>query len=174
LRFHCRDPEATWQAAGALARALAEAPDRGLVLALVGPLGVGKTHFVKGLAAGFGIEPDQVSSPTFVIVSQYRAGERLLAHVDLYRLERAEDLDQAGFLDLLEPTAVVAVEWADRFPQALPRDRLELRIEAEGAAAGSRSFSASAKGEGSRQLEIAWRRQLEKLADGANLELAPA
>jgi tRNA threonylcarbamoyladenosine biosynthesis protein TsaE len=173
LRFRCRDPDATWQAAGALARALEDSPGRGLILALAGPLGAGKTHFVKGLAAGLGIEPDQVASPTFVIVSQYRAGERMLAHVDLYRLQRAEDLDDVGFLDLLEPAAVVAVEWADRFPEALPLDRLELRVERDAEAEGSRSFTASATGEGSRQLEIAWRRRLDEAAL-ANLELDPA
>jgi tRNA threonylcarbamoyladenosine biosynthesis protein TsaE len=173
LRFHCRDPEATWQAARALARVLEEAPEQGLMLALVGPLGVGKTHFVKGLAAGLGIEPDQVASPTFVIVSQYRVGERMLAHVDLYRLQSAEDLDDVGFLDLLEPAAVVAVEWADRFPEALPRDRLELRVERSKTVEGSRSFTASATGEGSRRLEIAWRNRLDAVASG-NLELDPA
>lgn len=173
MRFHCRDPEATWQAAGALARVLEDSPKCGLILALVGPLGAGKTHFVKGLAAGLGIEPDQVASPTFVIVRQYRVGDRMLAHVDLYRLQRAADLDDAGFLDLLEPAAVVAVEWADRFPEALPADRLELRVERDAAAEGSRSFTTSATGEGSRQLEIAWRRRLDEAA-GANLELDPA
>jgi tRNA threonylcarbamoyladenosine biosynthesis protein TsaE len=173
LRFHCRDPEATWQAAGALARVLAESPEQGLILALVGPLGAGKTHFVKGLAAGLGVEPDQVASPTFVIVSQYRAGERMLAHVDLYRLQSAEDLDDVGFLDLLEPAAVVAVEWADRFPEALPRDRLELRVERSEAVEGSRSFTASATGEGSQRLESAWRKRLDAVV-AENLELDPA
>ena len=174
MRFHCRDPEATWEAAGALARVLAGSPERGLILALVGPLGAGMTHFVKGLAAGLGIEPGCVASPTFVIVNQYRAGARMLAHVDLYRLQRAEELDDAGFLDLLEPAAVVAVEWADRFPEALPRDRLELRVERDAAAEGSRSFTASATGEGSRAVQAAWRRQLEAASAVANLELEPA
>ena len=174
MRFRCRDPEATWDAAGALARVLVDSPGRGLILALAGPLGAGKTHFVKGLAAGLGIEPGRVASPTFVIVNQYRAGDRLLAHVDLYRLQRAEDLDDAGFLDLLEPAAVVAVEWADRFPEVLPRDRLELRIERDAGAEGSRSFTASAKGESSREVETAWRRRLEEAVATANLELDPA
>ena len=157
----------------AVAAALATELGGGTVIHLVGELGAGKTHFVKGLAAGLGIEPDQVSSPTFVIVSQYRAGGRMLAHVDLYRLQSAEDLDDVGFLDLLEPGAVVAVEWADRFPEALPRDRLELRVERNEAVEGSRSFTASATGEGSRRLESAWRNRLGAVV-AENLELDPA
>ena len=100
------------------------------MVALVGPLGAGKTVFVKGLAEGLGIDPARVASPSFVIASEYQApsGTRL-AHVDLYRVESVAELEAAGFLDLLEPGALVAVEWADRFPGALPGDRLELRIE---------------------------------------------
>ncbi len=163
MRFRCRDPDATQGAARALARALVERPGRGLILALAGPLGAGKTHFVKGLAAGLGIDPNEVSSPTFVIVNQYRAGERLLAHVDLYRVQCAEELEDAGFLDLLLPAAVVAVEWADRFPEALPGDRLELGIEREAEDQGSRSFTANATGEGSSEVLAAWRRTLEQV-----------
>jgi tRNA threonylcarbamoyladenosine biosynthesis protein TsaE len=103
--------------------------ERGLVVSLVGPLGAGKTVFVKGLAQGLAIDPAVVTSPTFVIACAYpiRAG-RHLAHVDLYRVESLEELEAAGFLDLLEPGAVVAVEWGDRFPEALPPDRLEIAI----------------------------------------------
>jgi len=126
LRFPSPSPETTREAA----RLLAFAVDaRGLVVSLVGPLGAGKTVFVKGLAEGLGIDPAVVTSPTFVIASEYpmRPGRRL-AHVDLYRVESREDLELAGFADLIEPGAVVAVEWADRFPEALPPDRLEISI----------------------------------------------
>jgi tRNA threonylcarbamoyladenosine biosynthesis protein TsaE len=103
--------------------------ERGLVVSLVGPLGAGKTVFVKGLAQGLEIDPAVVTSPTFVIASEYPIGAgRRLAHVDLYRVESREELEAAGFLDLLEPGAVVAVEWGDRFPEALPPDRLEIAI----------------------------------------------
>jgi tRNA threonylcarbamoyladenosine biosynthesis protein TsaE len=99
-------------------------------VALAGPLGAGKTVFVKGLAEGLGIDPARVASPSFVIASEYEAPSGMrLAHVDLYRVESAAELETAGFLDLLEPGALVAVEWADRFPEALPDDRLELRLE---------------------------------------------
>ena len=98
-----------------------------MVVGLVGPLGAGKTEWVKGLAEGLGIEAKWVASPTFVIASEY-PGARPLAHVDFYRLESEGELEAAGFLDLLDPGRVVAIEWADRFPGALPGDRIEVRI----------------------------------------------
>jgi len=99
------------------------------VVALVGPLGAGKTAFAKGLAEGLGLDPDQVASPTFVIASEYpRARGLRFAHVDLYRVESEAELESAGFRDLLAPDVLLAVEWADRFPAALPPDRLEVRI----------------------------------------------
>jgi len=165
LRFRCRGIEATRAAARALAAAIG--PD-GLVLGLVGPLGAGKTAFVKGLAEGLGIDPASVSSPTFVIANQYRGRDHSLAHVDLYRLESGAELDDAGFRDLLEPGAVVAVEWADRLPDALPADRLELRIErgegAGGGAGDSRIFTAGATRRGARAVLEAWRKALEDVA----------
>ena len=103
--------------------------------------------------AGLGLDAGLVSSPTFVIANIYEgaAGDgtsrppRPLAHVDLYRVESAAALDDAGFMDLLDPGAIVAVEWADRLPDALPRDHLELRIGRETEAAGpSRGGSAQA------------------------------
>jgi len=148
LRFQCSGPDRTRQCARALAAAIA---GRGLVVSLVGPLGAGKTVFVKGLAAGLGIEPAAVSSPSFTIVNEYTAGgKRRLAHVDLYRVESGRELEDAGFLDLLEPGAVVAVEWGDRFPEALPEDRLEIHLErvpsagAPGAAEGMEPSSGPA------------------------------
>ena len=136
VRIHSPDPETTRDLAASLAAAIDE---EGLVVALVGSLGAGKTTFAKGLARGLGIDPDRVSSPTFVIASQYDApAGRLFAHVDLYRLENAAELDAVGFLDLLEPGALVAVEWGDRFPGALPSDHL--RVEFERATPGCAHF----------------------------------
>jgi competence ComEA-like helix-hairpin-helix protein len=92
---------------------------------------------VKGLAEGLGVEPRAVSSPTFVIAQQYAlpSGPEVLHHVDLYRLESAQELESIGFSDLFAPGSVLAVEWADRFPGALGRD--VLRIEFEGPAASA-------------------------------------
>ncbi len=125
--FRSPDSEVTRAAAAALASVVGE---EGLVVSLVGPLGAGKTVFAKGLAQGLGLDPDDVTSPTFGIASQYAAPDgRRFAHVDLYRLGSVDELDAAGFLDLLEPGAIVAVEWGDRLPAALPRDHLRVEIE---------------------------------------------
>jgi tRNA threonylcarbamoyladenosine biosynthesis protein TsaE len=168
LRFRCWGIEATLAAAQALAQSIGA---EGLVLGLIGPLGAGKTAFAKGLAGGLGVDPTTVSSPTFVIANEYAAHGRKLAHVDLYRLESAAQLDDIGFVDMLDPGAVVVVEWADRLPDALPADRLELRISRQaeaGEAAGSdaqesRSFSASATRQGSQRVLEAWQELLRGL-----------
>jgi tRNA threonylcarbamoyladenosine biosynthesis protein TsaE len=126
LRWTSRSPEATRAAAAELARS---AGRRGLAIALVGPLGAGKTAFAKGLGAGLGLDPDEVASPTFVIASEYPQARRLhFAHIDLYRVASEAELEAAGFRDLLVPGVLLAVEWAERFPAALPSDRLEVRI----------------------------------------------
>jgi tRNA threonylcarbamoyladenosine biosynthesis protein TsaE len=102
----------------------------GDVLGLVGDLGAGKTLLVKGLARGMGVPEDvPVVSPTFTLVQTYRGRSATLHHVDLYRLERAAELEDIGLDDLYrDDAAVVAVEWFDRFPEAAPREYLELRI----------------------------------------------
>ncbi len=138
------------------------------MVALEGPLGAGKTTFVKGLAEGLGLDPAGVTSPTFVIASEYPARDGLrLAHVDLYRVESRAELESAGFLDLLEPGALVAVEWADRLPEALPADRLAIRIERpDGAAAATqRLLDAVALGVGAGAALERWREALEAAGD---------
>ena len=86
---------------------------------LSGNLGAGKTAFVRGLAAGLGIDPDEVSSPTFTLVHEYRGGRLTLYHADLYRLEQAatEDL---GLEEMGVTDGVLAIEWPDRLTHALP------------------------------------------------------
>ena len=101
----------------ALARDLADDLDAGAVVLLMGDLGAGKTAFVRGLAEGLGIDPDEVSSPTFTLVHEYRGGRLSLVHVDLYRLERA-DLDDIGLDSDLAAAGVLAIEWADRLARA--------------------------------------------------------
>lgn len=130
----------------------------GVILSLVGPLGAGKTVFVKGLAEGLGVDPAGVASPTFAIANEYPTPSgALLRHVDLYRVENFRELDDFGFHDFLERGAVLAVEWGDRFPDALPRDRLEVRIERPQGASGVRTARAVAHGEASKRVLDAWR-----------------
>lgn len=106
----------------AIASALARDLAMGTVLLLSGDLGAGKTAFVRGLAEGLGIDPGEVTSPTFTLVHEYRGGRLPLIHVDLYRLDRA-DLDEIGLDQDLAATGVVAVEWAERLSRQLPGAR---------------------------------------------------
>jgi tRNA threonylcarbamoyladenosine biosynthesis protein TsaE len=101
-----------------IASAFAATLQPGAVLLLSGDLGAGKTAFVKGLAEGLGISSDDVTSPTFTLVHEYRGGRLPLIHVDLYRLERA-DLDEIGLDQHLAGRGVIAVEWAERMSRSL-------------------------------------------------------
>jgi len=91
----------------------------GTVLLLSGDLGSGKTAFVRGIAEGLGVDPAEVTSPTFTLVHEYRGGRLPLVHVDLYRLDRA-DLDEIGLDQDLAERGVLAVEWAERLTRAIP------------------------------------------------------
>ena len=100
----------------------------GDVVALEGPLGVGKTALVQGLARGIGLDRNTpVTSPTFTLVGEYPT-QPPLRHADFYRVETERRLADAGFDDLFDGRGIVVVEWADRFPQALPSDRLWIRL----------------------------------------------
>ncbi|MES1207885.1 MAG: tRNA (adenosine(37)-N6)-threonylcarbamoyltransferase complex ATPase subunit type 1 TsaE [Pseudomonadota bacterium] len=111
----------------ALAERLGRLLHVGDVLALVGPLGAGKTTFVQGLARGLGVPTDRhVASPTFALVNEH-PGRVPLVHADLYRVADARELEELGLTDAFD-RAAVAIEWLDRFPDAAPRDRLEIAI----------------------------------------------
>ncbi len=109
----------------ALGRDLGRRLDAGAVVLLEGPLGAGKTAFVRGLAEGVGCDSDDVSSPKFTVVQEYRGRVRV-EHVDLYRLTPVE-VDDLALDDLLEG-AVVAVEWPDRWRDA-PGDAIRVTLE---------------------------------------------
>jgi len=128
----------------ALGAALGRAAVGGELLGLVGELGTGKTCLVRGLAAGLGIDPEHVHSPTFVIVHEHHGGRLVLQHVDLYRLERVGD-DEPLLREVLYGPGVAAVEWFDRLPadageealiatlRHVAGDRRVVRLEARGA-----------------------------------------
>ena len=113
----------------AVAEKLARTLEPGAFVLLHGDLGAGKTVFVRGLAAGLGVDPDSVTSPTFVLVQQYR-GQIPLVHADLYRLDGGAAVDDLGLEDLCSG-AVVAVEWAERMPR-IPTGSVSVRIEDAG------------------------------------------
>jgi tRNA threonylcarbamoyladenosine biosynthesis protein TsaE len=107
---------------------LGEALAAGDVVALVGDLGAGKTQLVRGACDGAQVPPREVASPTFAIVGTY-GGRIPIHHADLYRLADEDELHATGFFDLLGGDGAVLVEWADRIPGALPRERLEIHLE---------------------------------------------
>lgn len=97
-------------------------------LTLDGELGAGKTFLVQALAEAAGVPRAEVTSPTFVLVQHYRAPGRVIHHVDLYRVRDEDELAELG-LDELLANGLLIVEWAERFPEALPAERLALRLE---------------------------------------------
>jgi tRNA threonylcarbamoyladenosine biosynthesis protein TsaE len=101
-------------------RRFAQSLARGDVVCLTGELGAGKTHFAKGVVAGLGGDAEEVTSPTFTIMHEYREGRIPVFHFDLYRLESDRELQHIGWDDYLQGDAVCLVEWADKFPEALP------------------------------------------------------
>jgi len=111
----------------AVARELAATLTSGDVVLLAGDLGAGKTTFVKGLAAGLGIDPEEVSSPTFTLLHEYRGGRLTLYHADLYRLDKTAT-DDLGLEETGVRDGVLAIEWPDRLTHDLPGARL-IRLE---------------------------------------------
>ena len=98
-------------------------------VALYGDLGAGKTALVRGMGAEVGTS--EVRSPTFTIVHEYETNPRLI-HFDAYRLSDAEELFAIGFEEYLAQDAVVVLEWAERVPEALPNERLEIHLSGSG------------------------------------------
>jgi tRNA threonylcarbamoyladenosine biosynthesis protein TsaE len=120
-------PDETQLIASEFARSL----PAGTTLSLIGDLGAGKTAFVKGLAIGLGAG-NEVTSPTFTIVHEYRGGRLVLFHMDFYRLNEERELDEVGFDDYLMAGGVCAIEWGDKFPNRLPPDSVAIRIVIHG------------------------------------------
>jgi tRNA threonylcarbamoyladenosine biosynthesis protein TsaE len=98
---------------GSLGEKFGRTAQSGLIIALSGELGAGKTQFVKGLARGLGISA-RVHSPTFTLVNEYAGGRLKLFHLDLYRLETPAQIFSAGIEEFLQPDGVSVIEWAER------------------------------------------------------------
>lgn len=112
----------------ALGKALGEACLGRAVIALVGPLGAGKTCLARGIAEGLGVPASAVASPTFVLIHEY-AGRLPMYHVDLYRLEERDAVNGLGLEEYTESTGVTVIEWAEKAPTVLPPDHLWIALE---------------------------------------------
>ncbi len=110
-----------------LGRQIATQLPRRAVVLLIGNLGAGKTTLAKGIISGLGAaEPEEVSSPTFTLIHEYGR----VYHIDLYRLDRPEELGTLGLDEIFDRDAVVLIEWGERFPQLMPADRIEIHLRA--------------------------------------------
>jgi tRNA threonylcarbamoyladenosine biosynthesis protein TsaE len=112
----------------ALGLEIADALEPGDIVALIGDLGTGKTALTKYIAAGLGIT-EEINSPTFTIVKQYRSGRLPLYHFDVYRLGSGEELLDIGAEEMLDGDGACVIEWADIVADVLPEDALAIQIE---------------------------------------------
>lgn len=103
----------------------------GDIVAYRGGLGAGKTTFTRGIAVGMGLT-DEVSSPTFALVNEYRGKELTLYHFDMYRILNAESLETTGFYDYISEDAVIVCEWSENIADCLPENVITVTLEAVG------------------------------------------
>ena len=104
-----------------------------LLILLRGDLGAGKTTLVKGIAEGFqAARADDVTSPTFTLVHEYRGPDVTLYHIDLYRIETEKELETIGLDDLLAPGSILLVEWGEKFPRFVKERNVEIVLERVG------------------------------------------
>ncbi|MEQ1886329.1 MAG: tRNA (adenosine(37)-N6)-threonylcarbamoyltransferase complex ATPase subunit type 1 TsaE [Bryobacteraceae bacterium] len=116
----------------ALGRMIAEKLKSRAVVLLIGNLGAGKTTLAKGIVSALGGTPaEEVSSPTYTLVHEYGLSSKGVPvyHIDLYRLDTAEEVMTLGLDELFDRDGIVLIEWGERFPQLLPTDRVEIRLE---------------------------------------------
>jgi tRNA threonylcarbamoyl adenosine modification protein YjeE len=155
MRWLSRSAEETREAARELAEEVAE---QGAAIALLGDLGAGKTVFAKGVALGVGVPAALLASPTFTIAHEVPTARGLrLVHADLFRIETPAELEAAGWHDWLAPGVLLLVEWADRLPEELPPDHLEVRLARDPARPEQREIAARARGPASGALLARWR-----------------
>jgi len=128
MQLTSHSPKETQKIASKLAKRL----KKGEVLCLFGDLGGGKTTFIQGLAKGLGIKK-RVTSPSFVLMRKYPVKDYLLTnlyHIDCYRIKSAKEILDIGFNEILEDkNAVIAIEWADKVKEILPKERLDIKFE---------------------------------------------
>jgi tRNA threonylcarbamoyladenosine biosynthesis protein TsaE len=137
--FAARDEDDT----ETLGRSLGKAMGPGGVVALIGPLGAGKTRLAQSIAAALGADRRTVNSPTFVLIQEYAAPLQIF-HCDTYRLRSVDEFLDLGVDEMFQSEGVCLIEWADRVTPVLPADRLQIEIGVAGATA--RNFLITALG----------------------------
>jgi tRNA threonylcarbamoyladenosine biosynthesis protein TsaE len=120
---HSYSPEQTY----AIGKEIGEKAKEGDVFSLIGDLGVGKTVFTKGFAAGLGIEED-ITSPTFTLVNEYDDGRLPFYHFDVYRIEDVSEIEEIGYEEYFYGVGVTLVEWANKIEALLPKDTKRIII----------------------------------------------
>jgi tRNA threonylcarbamoyladenosine biosynthesis protein TsaE len=117
----------------ACGRALAAELSPPLLILLRGDLGAGKTTLVKGIAEGFqAASADDVTSPTFTLVHEYRSPQVVHYHIDLYRIETERELETLALDDLTAPDSILLIEWGEKFPRLVRDSDIEILLEREG------------------------------------------
>ena len=117
----------------AYGRALAAELSPPLIILLRGSLGAGKTTLVKGIAEGFQAAPaDEVTSPTFTLIHDYRSPRAVLYHIDLYRIETERELETLALGDLLAADSILLIEWGEKFARLLRERNVEITLERVG------------------------------------------
>ena len=125
--FYCANSEETEK----LGFAIGQAAGEGDVICHSGDLGAGKTALAKGIALAKGVPESEITSPTFAIMNIYQGKDTDLRHFDLYRLNRAEELDDIGFDEYVGGCGITMIEWADLFPEEMPEEYLQIDISVE-------------------------------------------
>ena len=118
------DPEETFE----VGRTIGMNAKPGQIYTLTGDLGVGKTVFTQGVAAGLGIT-EPVNSPTFTIIQEYEDGRLPFYHIDVYRIGDLEEMEEIGYDDYFFGQGICLIEWAELIEEILPEKRIEVTIE---------------------------------------------
>ncbi len=147
--FVCEDEQTTRDCAALLAAEVVP----GLVIALNGPLGAGKTCFTRALAEALGVPPEEVNSPTYVILQHY-LGRLPILHFDLYRLANEDEWDELGAESLFDSESLCLIEWASRLPVHSLREHMAVNISVQGVT--QRIFSVRACGDRPAEILSNW------------------
>ncbi|MCD7773894.1 MAG: tRNA (adenosine(37)-N6)-threonylcarbamoyltransferase complex ATPase subunit type 1 TsaE [Ruminococcus sp.] len=112
----------------ALGESIGKKLSKGDVIAFKGDLGAGKTTITRGISIGLGLG-DNVTSPTFSLVNEYRGSDKSLIHFDMYRITSSDDLELTGFWDYIEEGCILAVEWSENIADAMPENAITISIK---------------------------------------------